>query len=82
MNINDERKLVTIWLKSDEKDDPEFTKNLKPIYRQFGDKKYTVCVFKSGGEDLAENTSALLRYNRKKQAEREIQEEKEISMTI
>ena len=36
----------------------------------------TVAVFYSGSQDLAEETGALLRYNRRRSAERAVQREK------
>ena len=39
--------------------------------------KYLVAVYKSGDEDLFENTLALLKYNRKRMAEHEVRKARE-----
>ncbi len=77
IDVKDERKIVSIWLSSEEKNDPAIKQSLKSIYKEFKEKKYTVAVFKSGDRDLAEYTSDLVCYNRKKMAKIEAQEERE-----
>lgn len=49
---------------------------MKPLYQQYEAKKYKVAVFLSGSRDLAEETAALLRYNKRRVAEVEVQRER------
>ena len=49
---------------------------MKPLYQQYEAKKYKVAVFLSGSRDLAEETAALLRYNKRRVAEVEVQQER------
>ena len=76
MNVKDDRKLVEIWLTNAEKIDPVLREGLQEIYAKYKVKKYMVAVFESGTGDLYENTLALLRFNRRRSAEREVQQEK------
>ena len=76
MNVRDDRKLVEIWLTNAEKIDPVLRDGLKGIYAEYSAKKYTVAVFESGEGNLFENTRDLLLYNRRRSAERAVQQEK------
>ena len=76
INVRDDRKIVDIWLTNEEQPDQAIRESLKPLYQQYRTKKYTVAVFLSGSRDLAEETGALLRYNKKRIAELEIQRER------
>lgn len=74
--MREEQKTVDIWLSNAEKNDPEIRRSLQDIYKEYGQKKYLVAVFESGSQDLYQNTLDLLRYNRRRSAEREILREK------
>lgn len=76
MNVRDEQKTVDIWLSNAEKNDPAIRHSLEDIYREYQQKKYLVAVFESGSQDLYQNTLDLLRYNRRRSAEREVLREK------
>ena len=76
INIRDEQKIVEIWLSRAERDDPGLSDTLRKISAEYGPRKYTVAVFKSGEEDLFELTSGLLLSNRRKLAERETESER------
>ena len=76
MNVKDDRKLVEIWLTNAEKIDPVLREGLQEIYAKYMVKKYMVAVFESGTGDLYENTLALLRFNRRRSAEKAVQLEK------
>jgi hypothetical protein len=71
IKICDKRRIVEVWLTNAEKSDSAVQERLKTIYEEYKAKKYIVAVFQSGDGDLHEYTSALLRYNRKRAAERE-----------
>lgn len=76
MNVHDDQKMVDIWLTNTEKNDPEIRQSLQDIYKEYQKKNYLVAVFESGGQDLYQNTLDLLRYNRRRSAEREVQRKK------
>ncbi len=80
--INDERRTVEVWLSNEEKSDPAVQRRLKPLYAEYGEKKYTIAVFMSGSQDLYSLTSDLLCYNRKRIAELEVEQEKEQGMVM
>lgn len=76
INTHQESKLVDIWLSHEDQSSQDIQKRLQNIYRRCTEEKYTVAVFCSGQQDLAEETSALLQYNRRRSAERAVQREK------
>ena len=76
IDVFEEKKLVCVWLTREESADAETPDGLKPLYARYAKQHYTVAVYRSGQEDLAELTGALLRYNRKLFAQREVQAEK------
>ena len=76
MNVRDDQKLVEIWLTNAEKIDPVLREGLKEIYAKYKTKKYMVAVFESGKGDLYENTRDLLLFNRRRSAEKAVQQGK------
>ena len=76
MNVRDDQKLVEIWLTNAEKIDPVLREGLKEIYAKYKTKKYMVAVFESGKGDLYENTRDLLIFNRRRSAEKAVQQAK------
>lgn len=76
MYVDDERRIVELWLSHDEQKDPAFMAALKPQYRKYTDQKFLVAVFHSGKRDLYEATADLLCYNRKRTAQLEVAREK------
>ena len=82
MEVREQSKIVELWLTREERDDPAFRESLKPIYQQYKEQKYLVAVFLSGEEDLYQQTRDLLLYNRRRQAEKEVQAEKRAGMVM
>lgn len=76
MNVCDDKKMVDIWLTNAEKNDPKIRRSLQDIYQEYQKKNYLVAVFESGSQELYQNTLDLLRYNRRRSAEREVQRKK------
>ncbi len=74
--VQEQRKLVTVWLTRKEQENSALRERLKSLYAGYAEKKYTVVEFLSGGEELYRNTRDLLLYNRRKLAEAEVQREK------
>lgn len=72
INVRDDKKIVEVWLTNQEKQDEALKGRLKTLYQQYREKKYIVAVYLSGDLNLAEETSALLRSNRKRLAEEEV----------
>ncbi len=72
IDVIDDKKTVTIWLTKAESQDKAIAAELLPLYKKYHKEKYTVAVFHSGKEELAQLTSDLLCYNRKKLAELEM----------
>lgn len=80
--VNEDSKLVEIWLTSGEKQNAQLSEQLAPIYRECKEKKYLVAVFQSGERNLYDATADLLCYNRKRLAQREVEEARQQSMTM
>ena len=76
INIRDDQKIIEIWLSKAERDGPSLSNTLRKLCVEYGPRKYTVAVFKSGEEDLCDLTSGLLLSNRRKLAERETESER------
>lgn len=78
MEINEHKDLgaVDIWLTRRDQADPAARARVRELSRQYAAKKMTVAVFCSGRMDLAEETGALLRYNRRRAAEQAVQQSK------
>ena len=76
IDIRENQKIVGIWLSKGERDGPELRDTLRNICAEYGLRKYTVAVFKSGEEDLCDLTSGLLITNRRKLAERQAASER------
>ena len=77
IDVHEDKKLVCVWLTSDESASAAMDEKRKLLYEKYKQSKYTVAVYRSGDQDLAELTGALLRYNRKRFAEREVRAEKQ-----
>ena len=77
IEVNDEKKIVSLWLTNAEKNNPELRTGLQATYTKYHALKYMVAVFLSGSETLYENTLDLLKYNKRRSAEKEIQQEKQ-----
>ena len=73
-------KLVSLFLTNSEKNDSEFRAGLQDIYTKYHAMKYMVSVFLSGSDDLYENTLDLLRFNKHRLAEKEVQTEKQFTL--
>ena len=76
VKIHEPAKIVEIMLTHTEQADEEVRKQLKRLYAQYKGTKYTVAVFRSGSRDLYEDTRELLLFNRRRSAERAVQERK------
>ena len=82
INVNDDIKIVEIWLTRAEREDAGLRERLKPLYQKYKAKKYMVAQFESGGQALEDITGALLVYNRKRSAQMEMEREKRQGTTI
>lgn len=76
VDIHDNARQVCIWLTKAESADPAADERIRPLIQKYHDQKYLVAVYRSGTEDLFENTLAFLKYNRKAQAQREVRAER------
>ena len=82
MEVKDQSKVVEFWLTREEKNNKQFLDDLKSLYRQYHSQSYLVVVFYSGEEDLYQQTRDLLLYNRRRAAEKQVQEQGQQAMAL
>ena len=82
MEVKEQSKVVELWLTREEKEDRRLLDSLKPLYQQYKTQNYTVAVFCSGEEDLYLQTRDLLLYNRRRAAEKQVQEQGQQAMVL
>lgn len=70
--VNENSKIVEIWLTAAESHDAVLRESLKPLYEKWHENKYTTAIFISGDKNLYEQTRDLLIYNRRRQAEKAV----------
>lgn len=64
MFVDEQKKIVELWLTTAEQNDPGLMESLKPLYGTWREKQYRPVVFRSGGHDLLDLTEGLLLHNR------------------
>ena len=64
INVNENKKIVEIWLPNEEKNSNLIKDKLKEIYDMYKKTKYIVAVYESGNADLFNGTKSLLFQNR------------------
>ena len=74
--VHEKDKIAEIYLTRSERQDPELRMQLREVFAHFRKAKYTVAVFESGDGDLYESTLALLAWNKRRSAEKAVQEAK------
>ena len=80
--VREESKIVELWLNRAEKEDAAFRESLKPRYQTYKAQNYLVAVFLSGEEELYQQTRDLLLYNRRRQAEMEVLEQRQEQQAV
>ena len=73
MNVREDSKTVEFWLTCSEQNDSVLRESLKPLFRQYKEQNYLMALFLSGEEELYPRTLELLRYNRRRTAERAVE---------
>ena len=64
INVNENKKIVEIWLSNEEKNNGLIKDKLKEIYDMYKKTKYIIAVYESGSADLFSGTKSLLVQNR------------------
>ena len=82
IRLDEKNKQVQVWLTNADCRDEQLMGALDAQYDVWARDKYQVAVFRSGSADLQENTLEMLRYNRRRSAEREVQREKKRAATM
>ena len=74
--IHDDEKYVEIWLTNAESQDTVLREGLKPLFKEYKQKKYRVVIFSSGKGDLLTLTKDLLKHTLEVNARQEVEAEK------
>jgi len=64
INVNENKKIVEIWLSNEEKNNSLTKEKLRELYDKYKKTKYIVAVYESGSADLLSGTKSLLSQNR------------------
>ena len=76
IEIMEQKKQVCIWLTREESADEAVQKEIMQLLEPYREKQYFFAIYRSGTQNLTEMTSALLIYNIKRSAEREVLKKK------
>ena len=76
VRVNDVSRIVSLWFSGEEPDTEHLPENVRTMCDEYRAQKYMIVTFRSGKEDLFENTLAVLKYNRKLTAENEVKQAK------
>lgn len=52
VDIHEEKKILSVWLKREEQNDCDVLNKIKTIYEECKARKYRVCVFRSGCAEI------------------------------
>ena len=74
--VHDDEKYVEIWLTNAESQDNDLRESLKPLCKEYKQKKYRVVIFSSGKGDLLTLTKDLLKHTLEVNAKKEVEAEK------
>lgn len=60
IDINDKAKFVAVWLGNGENIKSNFPKNIEKELDRYKEKKYKICIYESGKEDIKQNLLNLV----------------------
>jgi len=76
LKLDEQHKFAGIWMTNADQADPEIEAQAQRLCKVWRAKGYLPVIYRSGKEDLAEMTSALLVSNRNRMARREAEAER------
>lgn len=74
INVNDSSKIVSLWFTNEDPHGQPLPEDIRKMCSDYRKRKYMIAIFRSGKEDLFENTFALLKHNRQQIAENEVRQ--------
>lgn len=63
VSINDDSKIIAVWLNNEENTETNLPKNVSEIVEKYKSKKYKVCMYQSGQDDIKNNFLQLILNN-------------------
>ena len=73
---NEDARVIEIWLTKLDQQDADCMNLLEPLFKKWNEEKYLPVIYRSGYDDLYDNTLTLLKHNRKVFIRREVESEK------
>lgn len=63
VNINEKNKIVALWLNNQENWQTNLPENIERIIEEYKQKKYRICIYQSGNDDVKTNFLQLILNN-------------------
>lgn len=63
ININEKNKIVALWLNNQENLQTNLPENIEKIIEEYKKKKYRICIYQSGNDDVKTNFLQLILNN-------------------
>lgn len=63
ISIDDQNKMLALWLNNQEDIEKNITQDTKEAIDEYKKKKYKICIFQSGTEDIKTNLLKLILNN-------------------
>lgn len=63
IQVNDKNKILTLWFNNNENPSNNLSKNIKKEIEEYRNKKYRICMFQSGTDDIRHNLLELILNN-------------------
>lgn len=63
VSINDNSKIIALWLSNEDNMETNISKNVKEVIEKYQSKKYKVCMYQSGNDDIKSNFLQLILNN-------------------
>lgn len=63
LDVNEKNKTIMLWCYNKENPNTNIPKNIENTIKQYKQKKYRVCIFQSGNEDIKNNFLQLMDNN-------------------
>ena len=63
INVNEKEKIVALWFNSQENPEQNLPTNIEKEIENYKQKKYRICMYQSGNEDIKNNLLNLILNN-------------------
>lgn len=63
INVNEKDKVLALWVTNQENPSQDLPKNIEKEIEKYREKKYRICIYQSGNEDIKTNLLNLILNN-------------------